>query len=221
MHIEGACNAHSSCISVAFFLMHLQCTLEVQNSSQISAPALDLPPHSGSPTTQDPVFAWTSNTRLASPILTEDTSGMVKSATDDETGTAPDVRPARKPLAAKVIVMGSISTTDIDFLSWRGVHCPRLGVRDAMLMYVRYLNGEEKIRFEQEMEQWKTYMRSKLSPEQRKELEGLKARNDALSLNIKLCTKPGTKSLSSHLRTLPRTFPSFKWYPTPRTFLLP
>ena len=35
MHIEGAWNAHSSCISVAFFLMHLQCTLEVQNSSQI------------------------------------------------------------------------------------------------------------------------------------------------------------------------------------------
>jgi hypothetical protein len=35
MHIEGTWNAHSSCISVAFFLMHLQCTLEVQNSSQI------------------------------------------------------------------------------------------------------------------------------------------------------------------------------------------
>ena len=35
IEIEGAWNAHSSCISVAFFLMHLQCTLEVQNSFQI------------------------------------------------------------------------------------------------------------------------------------------------------------------------------------------
>ena len=36
MLIEGAWNVHSSCILVAFFLMHLQCTLEVQNSSQIT-----------------------------------------------------------------------------------------------------------------------------------------------------------------------------------------
>ena len=106
---------------------------------------------------------------------------MVKSATDDETGTAPGVQSTRKPPPAKVIVMGSISTTDIDFLSWRGVHCPRLSVRDAMLMYVRYLNGEEKIRFEQELEQWKAYMRSTLSPEERKETDDLKARNDKLS----------------------------------------
>jgi hypothetical protein len=105
---------------------------------------------------------------------------MVKSATDDETRTASGVRPTRKPLAAKVIVMGSIPTADIDFLAWQSVHCPRLGARDAMLMYVRYLNGEDKIRFEQEMEQWKTYMRSRLSPEHRKELESLKARNDKL-----------------------------------------
>ena len=35
MLIEGAWNVHSSCILVAFILMHLQCTLEVQNSSQI------------------------------------------------------------------------------------------------------------------------------------------------------------------------------------------
>ncbi len=80
---------------------------------------------------------------------------MVKSATDDETGAAPGVQSTRKPQPAKAIVMGSILTTDIDFLSWRSVHCPRLNMRDAMLMYVRYLNGEEKIRFEQEMEQWK------------------------------------------------------------------
>ena len=108
---------------------------------------------------------------------------MVKSATD-ETGTAPGVQSTRKPQPAKVIVMGSISTTDLDFLAWQGVHCPRFATRDAMLMYVRYLNGEDKIRFEQEMEQWKTYMRSRLSPEQRKELEGLKARNDELDAAI-------------------------------------
>jgi hypothetical protein len=109
---------------------------------------------------------------------------MVKSATDDETGTAPGVRPTRKPLPSKVIVMGSIPTADIDFLAWQSAHCPRFGTRDAMLMYVRYLNGEDRIRFEQEMEQWKTYMRSRLSPEQRKELEGLKARNDELDAAI-------------------------------------
>ena len=109
---------------------------------------------------------------------------MVKSATDDETGTAPGVQSTHKPQPAKVIVMGSISTTDLDFLAWQGVHCPRVATRDAMLMYVKYLNGEEKIRFEQEMEQWKTYMRSRLSPEQRKELEGLRARNDELDAAI-------------------------------------
>jgi hypothetical protein len=105
---------------------------------------------------------------------------MVKSATDDETGTAPGVQSTRKPQPAKVIVMGSISTTDLDFLSWRSVHCPRLIVRDAMLMYVRYLNGEEKIRFEQEIEQWRAYMRSRLSPEQGKEMDDLQAHNDKL-----------------------------------------
>ena len=40
MCVEGAFNVHSSCISVAFFLMHLQCTLEVQNSSQIEYQSL-------------------------------------------------------------------------------------------------------------------------------------------------------------------------------------
>ncbi len=163
-----------------FPLVHISFTLlSITSLSPVllhTAPALDLPPHSGSPTTQDPVFAWTSNTRLASPILTEDTSGMVKSATDDEAGTAPGVQPTRKPLPTKVIVMGSIPTADHDFLAWQSVHCPRLGTRDAMLMYVRYLNGEDKIRFEQEMEPWKTYMRSRLPPHQREHLEGLMAK---------------------------------------------
>jgi hypothetical protein len=53
-----------------------------------------------------------------------------------------------------------------------------------MLMYVRYLNGEDKIRHEQEMEQWKSYMRSRLSPGQKKELDGLRARNDELDASI-------------------------------------
>jgi hypothetical protein len=109
---------------------------------------------------------------------------MVKSATDDETGTAPGVRPTRKPLPTKVIVMGSIPIADNDFLAWQSVHCPRLGTRDAMLMYVRYLNGEDKIRFEQEMEQWKTYMRSRLPPHQREHLEGLMANKDLLSASV-------------------------------------
>jgi hypothetical protein len=71
---------------------------------------------------------------------------MVKSATDDETGTA-----LPKPLPRKIIAMGSINLTNGDFLAWREQHCPSLAARDAMLMYVRYLNGEEKIRFEQEI----------------------------------------------------------------------
>ncbi len=53
-----------------------------------------------------------------------------------------------------------------------------------MLKYVRFQNSQDKIRYEQEMEQWKTYMRSRLSPGQKKELEGLKARNDELDATI-------------------------------------
>ncbi len=109
---------------------------------------------------------------------------MVKSATDDETGTAPDLRPTRKPVPSKIIVMGSIPITDTDFLAWRELHCRRLAKQDAMLLHTRDLNGQNKIRLEQEMEQWKTYMRSRLSPEQKKELEGLRARNDELDDSI-------------------------------------
>ncbi len=53
-----------------------------------------------------------------------------------------------------------------------------------MLMYVRYLNGEDKIRFEQEMKQWKTYMRSRLPPHQREHLEGLMANRDLLNASV-------------------------------------
>jgi hypothetical protein len=105
---------------------------------------------------------------------------MVKSATDDETRTAP-----LKPSPFKIIGMGSIPISDKDFLAWREQHCPRLATRDAMLMYMRDLNGQNKIRFEQEMEQWKRmYMRAKLSPEQRKELEDLTASRDELKAAV-------------------------------------
>jgi hypothetical protein len=109
---------------------------------------------------------------------------MVKSATDDENGTAPDLRPTRKPELGKIIVMGSIPITDTDFLAWREQHCPRLAKRDAMLLHVRDLNGQNKIRFEQEMEQWENYMRSRLSPGQKEELETLKMRNDDLNASV-------------------------------------
>ena len=53
-----------------------------------------------------PCSLWTSNTRLASPILTEDTSGMVRSETDKGKGTAPP-----KPIH-KIWAMGSIPAND-------------------------------------------------------------------------------------------------------------
>jgi hypothetical protein len=71
---------------------------------------------------------------------------MIQSVADDKTGTVPP-----KPLPRKIIAMGSINLTNSDFLAWREQHCPSLAARDAMLMYMRYLNGEDKIRFEQEM----------------------------------------------------------------------
>jgi hypothetical protein len=101
---------------------------------------------------------------------------MEKSATDDNARTAP-----LKPRLYKIITMGSIPVTDSDFLSWREQHFPSLATRDAMLLHVRDLNGQNKIRFQQEMEQWKTYMRSRLPPQQKKELEGLMTRNDGLT----------------------------------------
>ncbi len=85
---------------------------------------------------------WTSNnnnTRLASPILTEDTSGMVRSATDDDKGTAPP-----KPFH-KLWTMGSIQANDKGFLEWRQDGCLMshgLGVREAMVVYLDQLHFE-------------------------------------------------------------------------------
>jgi hypothetical protein len=53
-----------------------------------------------------------------------------------------------------------------------------------MLLYVKDLYGQNKIRFDQEMEQWNTYMRSKLPPHQRKHLEDLMANRDALQASV-------------------------------------
>jgi hypothetical protein len=95
---------------------------------------------------------------------------MVKSATDDNRRTV-----SIKPLPFKIIGMGSIPATDNDFLAWREEHRPGLGSRDAMVEYVRHINGQSKSLFDEQMEQWKTYMRSMLPSHQRKELEGLRA----------------------------------------------
>jgi hypothetical protein len=40
--------------------------------------------------------------------------------------------------------MGSIPVTDKDFLVWREEHRPSLGSRDAMVDYMRHLNGQNK-----------------------------------------------------------------------------
>jgi hypothetical protein len=131
---------------------------------------------------------------------------MVKSATDDETGTAPDLRPTRKPVPSKIIVMGSIPTTDPDFLAWREQHFPRLAKRDAMLLHVSDLNGQNKIRLEQEMEQWKAYMRSRLPPHQREHLEDLRANRDKLQVSVSEL-KAVNESLSQAIVLTPQNTP--------------
>jgi hypothetical protein len=80
--------------------------------------------------------------------------------------------------------MGSINLTNSDFLAWREQHCPSLAARDAMLMYVRYLNGEDKIRFEQEMKQWRAQYRAKLPPHQQYHVEYLTANRNELEVAV-------------------------------------
>jgi hypothetical protein len=104
---------------------------------------------------------------------------MVQSAADDKTGTVPP-----KPLPRKIIAMGSIKLTDSDFIALREQHCPSLVARDAMLMYMRYLNGEDKIRFEQEMKLWREQYRAKLPPHQRYHVEYLTANRDELEVAV-------------------------------------
>jgi hypothetical protein len=156
---------------------------------------------------------------------------MVESATVDSTRT---VHPP-KPVRSKIIVVGGIPSSDSDFLAWQGVHCPRLGMRDAMLLYVKDLNGQNKIRFDQEMEQWKTYMRSKLPPHERKHLEDLMANRDALQALVTelkavretlgqtiiltpLNTPQNILSLSSSRAQLPEHFSSPRTVSSPDPF---
>jgi hypothetical protein len=93
-----------------------------------------------------------------------------------------------------------------------------------MLKYVRFQNSQDKIRYEQEMEQWKTHMRSKLSPEQmRKEVEDLKARNGEMIASIselKALNETLGQTIILTPQNTPRTFSPFKSCPTPRTSLL-
>ncbi len=53
-----------------------------------------------------------------------------------------------------------------------------------MLMYVRYINGEDKIRYEQEMKQWRAQYRAKLPPHQRYHVEYLTANRDELEVAV-------------------------------------
>ncbi len=79
---------------------------------------------------------WTSNTRRASPILTEDTSGMVRSSTDGNKGTA-----LPKPIH-KLWTMGTIPVTDKGFLGWyeqQPQHVRKHGTAYCMNLYVQNL----------------------------------------------------------------------------------
>ena len=99
---------------------------------------------------------------------------MVQSATDDTIRTSPRTAPL-KPPPFRILGMGSIPVTDKDFLAWREEHRPGLGSRDAMIDYMRHLNGQNKSLHDEQMERWHEGMRAGLSPEKRKELEDLEA----------------------------------------------
>jgi hypothetical protein len=119
-------------------------------------------------------------------------------------------------LPFKIVGMGSIPATDNDFLAWREEHRLGIGSRDAMVEYVRHLNRKSKSLFDEQMEEYKTYMRSAMSPEQRKELEGLRTKIAEHKAEIKTLSQ----SLFSHLTAPPRTFSPNRSSPTPRTSFL-
>ena len=97
---------------------------------------------------------WTSNTRLASPILTEDTSGMVRSLTDDDEGTAPlPSKPIRR-----VVTVGSIPNTDEKFIEWCGYQTMKRGPLEMMKLYVNQLNVGEQVLYERQLKEQKEQM---------------------------------------------------------------
>ena len=104
-----------------------------------------------------PCSLWTSNTRLASPIPTEDTSGMVRSETDNDKGTAPP-KPVRK-----IWTTGSISATDKDFLEWLGRQPSTFRARGTvygMNLYVNHLNVECQMVYERQLKEYKERLHS-------------------------------------------------------------
>ncbi len=81
-------------------------------------------------------------------MLTEDTSGMVRSETDNDKGTAPP-KPVRR-----VYKMGSIPNTDENFVEWCGYQTQKRGALEMMKLYVNQLNVESHMLYErQEKEQ--------------------------------------------------------------------
>jgi hypothetical protein len=81
---------------------------------------------------------------------------MVRSATDDDKGTAPP-KPVRK-----IWTMGSFPATDKDFLEWcenqaqfRGTRSRSYGTLDAMKLYVQHRNIESKMLYERQLKERK------------------------------------------------------------------
>ena len=77
---EGSSFSRSLSLSCIYLISHL--SIYLLSLPKIYHPTLVHRQHG------IPCSLWTSNTRLASPILTEDTSGMVRSETDNDKGTA-------------------------------------------------------------------------------------------------------------------------------------
>ena len=100
-----------------------------------------------------PCSLWTSNTRLASPIPTEDTSGMVRSETDSDKGTAPP-----KPIR-RLWTMGTVPATDKGFIDWvapQPKEVSKHGTAYCMNLYVQNLNFEERILYDRQLKEYTT-----------------------------------------------------------------
>ncbi len=97
------------------------------------------------------------NEQYSSPILTEDTSGIVHSATDKGKGTA-TIKPIRKSWT-----IGSIPATEKGFLEWRedqSLMSYGCNVLEGMVHYVNQLNFESGERYEREMKEYKALLLS-------------------------------------------------------------
>ncbi len=93
---------------------------------------------------------------MASSILTEDTSEMVRSKTHDFNGTAPPGPPT-------TWMMGNIPATDKDFPEWREdqpLLTHDLEVQQAMMVYVKWLNLKGRETYEQQKKVYEAYLLS-------------------------------------------------------------